>query len=244
MSCSCEINCAPATLGDLVTVINGPMYAGKTTELSIQMMQHRSKRRKVMVVISALDTRIKRYSCNALETHSEIGLIVQSSDIVTVRSIEEIPVEQYMPYDVVCIDEAQFIQGDVYNWVLVAALEHRKRVIVCGLNLWKDKTPVYITTMLVASGANNRFLASDCQRCHRKGVAIYSPQIGAYISDDTRERLNIGRAELRGSNFDAIPEQIDVACDTDAKIRPGGIETYAASCPACYEHIAVHGIKT
>ena len=233
---------SPSKIESNILVIWGPMYAGKTTEMSIKVLKLRQKHKRVMLVASNIDDRYKKSGSTSLEMHSNLGLTFAPEDVEIVTSIDEISYERISGYDVVCIDEGQFIEGDLVQWVITAAVMFDKRVIIGGLNMWHDKKPIESLAHLVSIGAQSKFLFSQCQVCGEHDIATFSPRIRrTNMHSDTKKRLIENRARLRSSGADGVPEDVENTLSKayfDSHIKIGGKDLYAAACYGCYTKVA------
>jgi thymidine kinase len=111
-----------------ISLIIGPMYSGKTTELIKQLNTYSLLNMKVLYINHILDNRSDIFS-----THNpsikDLGRGVdgmKSSDI----SLE---MNTIMSYDVIGIDEAQLFDK-IYDVIMYIAETLNKRVIVAGLS--------------------------------------------------------------------------------------------------------------
>ena len=133
-------------------LIIGCMFSGKTTELHRRAMRHRAIGRRVLVATP--DTRATR---RAAET--------------TIASVEDI---DFARYDVVALDEAQFV--DVLG--LVPHLE-TTLCIVAGLNGSFQRKPFGNLLQLVPHADDVVFCKALCARCRDGTPATFSKRLGA-----------------------------------------------------------------
>lgn len=107
-----------------IEVICGSMFSGKTEELIRRIRRAEIARQRVKVFKPKIDT---RYSDMEIVSHSE-----QSYPSEMVETAEEI-LEKSFDYEVIGIDEAQFLGEDIVE-VCQRLADSGKRVIVAGLD--------------------------------------------------------------------------------------------------------------
>lgn len=107
-----------------IEVICGSMFSGKTEELIRRIRRAEIARQRVKVFKPKIDT---RYSDMEIVSHSE-----QSYPSEMVEKAEEI-LEKSFDYEVIGIDEAQFLGEDIVE-VCQRLADSGKRVIVAGLD--------------------------------------------------------------------------------------------------------------
>lgn len=109
-----------------IELIMGPMFSGKTTTLINRIRHEQSNGKKVCVIKNELD---KRYDNNQLCTHDGERI---DSTYVTSSLKSLLDDENFMNYDVYCIDEGQFF-NDLITFI---RNEHilKSQVYVAALN--------------------------------------------------------------------------------------------------------------
>ena len=107
-----------------IEVICGSMFSGKTEELIRRIRRAEIARQRVKVFKPKIDT---RYSDMEIVSHSE-----QSYPSEMIEKAEEI-LEKSFDYEVIGIDEAQFLGEDIVE-VCQRLADSGKRVIVAGLD--------------------------------------------------------------------------------------------------------------
>src|ERR1043166_9139768 len=108
-----------------IEVIAGPMFSGKSEELTRRLRRAKIARQKVQVFKPEIDA---RFSNDHIVSHSEIR-----HESVNVRSAEDIRQSVEPDTEVVGIDEGQFFDNDLIAVVNELA-ERGIRVIVAGLD--------------------------------------------------------------------------------------------------------------
>ena len=113
----------------VLTVISGPMFAGKTTELQRRVVAARALGQHVIVVKPARDT---RYATDAIVTHTGERVAAKSvSDATDLLKLVE--AEQTTP-SLVAIDEIHFFASEVVA-PIHTLLDRGVSVIVAGCDL-------------------------------------------------------------------------------------------------------------
>lgn len=139
-----------------LTVITGPMYSGKTTELLSFVEIYRLGRKKVAVFKPKIDN---RYHSTKIVSHSGDGV-----EAFTVERPEEI--WKYIDEETrgVFVDEVQFFSRDLFD--VVRELLNRGIDVFCaGLDLTHKQNPFETTAMLLSLADTVIKKKAVCQRC-------------------------------------------------------------------------------
>lgn len=163
-----------------LTVIVGPMYSGKTTELLSYMEIYKLGRKKTLLFKPALDV---RYGTSVVKTHS--GLEAQAVPVEFTKDM--------LPYlrekvDAVFIDEVQFFDKDLVKLVR-KLLDENVNVFCAGLDMTFKQNP-FETTMLLLALANE--VTKKKAVCHVCGE--YNATLTYKISDNDSE-IDVGGKE-------------------------------------------------
>ncbi|MHB1830373.1 MAG: thymidine kinase [Candidatus Micrarchaeaceae archaeon] len=146
-----------------LTVIIGPMFAGKTKRL-IKEVQKESKGRKVILFKSAMDN---RYSAAEVVSHDGLRMhaeILGNGD-ACISSLEAAARE----YEVIAIDEGQFWQGTKgFADALDRIASNSRSVYVALLNKDIYGNPFEVSKDLVAIADRIHFIESRCSKCGGK----------------------------------------------------------------------------
>lgn len=145
-----------------LTVICGPMFAGKTTSL-IQIATAAS----ATVFKPAFDTRYAEEECV-----SHDGECIPAYAIRSIYDIAEVGSKG--PY---CIDEVQFMDGDRYdgNFIedVTTLLDYGIDIYAFGLDLSAAGEPFPVTAKLLALADNVSKIASTCFVCAGKATKTF-----------------------------------------------------------------------
>lgn len=175
-----------------LTVICGPMYAGKTTELLKRILWARNGESKaVLVVKPSFDN---RYSDTKIVSHD--GLSVDALSITKWYDVGSLIDDA----ELVCFDEVQFFQEPHFDpeyvgervgiiHVIRSLLSRGTDVVCSGLDMdWKG-SPFPITADLVAMADEVLKITANCTQCGRPAGKTFK-KVG---SEDTVE---LGATEL------------------------------------------------
>ena len=110
-----------------ITLITGPMFAGKTTELLRQLKVHQEAGQKCVLIKHASDN---RYSAQA-EVVTHDGLTAEAIECNSLTNMPDEDMSQCMASHVIGIDEGQFFE-DLVEFCDTMACGYKK-VIVAGL---------------------------------------------------------------------------------------------------------------
>lgn len=144
-----------------LTVICGPMYASKTTELLKRILWARNGQEKdVLVVKPAFDD---RYAETRIVTHD--GLSVNAQSITTWEQVKR----KADFADIVFIDELQFFDGERFAEDIVqivkVLLSEGKNVVANGLDMDIEGDPFPTTSRLMAMADEVVKMKSNCSVC-------------------------------------------------------------------------------
>jgi len=157
-----------------ISVICGPMYAGKTTQLMKKARKHRYANKKVLVVKPSIDD---RFGKSEAVSHDNIRM-----DAVSLNLLSDC-FSMIDDFDVICIEEGQFFHDLTISSDLLANMG--KHVIISMLNGTFERTKFPL------SDSNNIFCIADdiimlkavCVECGNN--AVYSK-----LKNETKHRDN------------------------------------------------------
>lgn len=152
-----------------LTVVCGPMYGGKTTELLKRVLWARSgQERDTLVVKPAFDD---RYSDTRIMTHD--GLSVNAQSITAWKQIEK----KAEFADAIFLDEIQFFEGERFTGDIVAIVKDLltagKSVVANGLDMDIHGNPFRITALLMAMADEVVKTKSNCSQCGQPATKTY-----------------------------------------------------------------------
>jgi thymidine kinase len=112
----------------MLTVIVGPMFSGKTSEIIRRIKRYQLAGNKTIIYKPAIDV---RYSIEDVNSHD--GLKYPARIIPNDEKGISILTNEYKFYDVIGIDEIQFFPSSIVY--LIDEISYEKDVIAAGLNL-------------------------------------------------------------------------------------------------------------
>ena len=135
-----------------LTLITGPMFSGKSTELIRCVEKYIIGGYKVLVIKPGKDTR-QRYVKSRFGKELECKQAEHADDIVSMAE----------PYEVVAIDEAQFLPG--IHHCVDKLLKNGKRVFVAGLDVQSEGKWFGDVFALLAWASEVIKLTAVCEDC-------------------------------------------------------------------------------
>jgi len=145
-----------------LTVICGPMYAGKSTELLKSILLARTLYSKAVLVIKP--TFDNRYAASKIVSHD--GLSVDAKSISEWDQIAPLATDA----DMVCIDEIQFFQEPNYTGDIVEEIRQLlitgTDVTVGGLDMDWIGNPFPVTARLMAMADEVKKIKANCTQCN------------------------------------------------------------------------------
>lgn len=139
-----------------LTVILGPMFAGKTTELIKEMKRLENAGYKTLLIKPKIDN---RYSSTDVITHTGFGIECKVSD-TNFESLSEIINEN--DFDVLGIDEFQFFENNPRLIEFIKKLSIEKEVFLAALNLDFRGKPWEIVKEILPFATDIRVLSAIC----------------------------------------------------------------------------------
>ncbi len=163
-----------------LTVIVGPMYSGKTTELLSFLEIYKLGRKKTLLFKPALDV---RYGIDVVRTHS--GLEAQAVSIECSKNM--------LPYlkekvDAVFIDEVQFFDKDLVR-IVRKLLDENVNVFCAGLDMTFKQNPFETTMLLLALADEVIKKKAVCHLCGEHNATL------SYKISDGDAEIDVGGKE-------------------------------------------------
>lgn len=144
--------------GGWLELIVGPMFSGKSEELIRRVTRACIAQQRVQVFKPAIDL---RYQKDALASHNG-----RTFKAIPVQSVAEMAQAFDANSHVIAIDEAQFLDDALADWVDARA-DEGYRVIVAGLDLDFRAEPFGIMPELMARAEHVDKLTAVCMQCGR-----------------------------------------------------------------------------
>lgn len=176
-----------------LTVITGPMFAGKTTELIRVIQRYRVLNKRAVIFNHASDTRYAAAG-GAIATHVGLTWAARS-----VYALGEIAPAELVGVDLVVIDEAQFfpdLVATVRRWL--AEWPHID-IVASGLNGDAEQRPFGQVLDLIPLAEDVIHLTALCLRCNDGTPAHFSVRKPAPRTEESaahaRGIVHIGGAD-------------------------------------------------
>jgi len=150
-----------------LTMIYGPMNAGKTEKLKATVMERHGVGRSIMLINSVIDMRSDAVHSGILSSHNKhIGDLPEDIHQVKCRRLSEISNNEIKQYDIIAIDESQFFEDIlmVKTWVL----HYHKTVIVSGLLATSEGTMFGDYYKLLPFASKVKPLSALCTYCMKE----------------------------------------------------------------------------
>lgn len=145
-----------------IEVICGSMFSGKTEELIRRVNRAVIAQQRVIIFKPAMDTR-----------YDEVQVVSHNRNAVLSKPVQQVSeiLEQAEGYDVIAIDEAQFLEEGLIE-VCMQLANAGRRVIVTGLDMDFRGKPFGIMPALMSVAEYVTKLHAICMRCG--GLASFS----------------------------------------------------------------------
>jgi thymidine kinase len=157
-----------------LTLIIGPMFSGKTTELLRIVERAEAISRTTIVINHSIDIRYTDIS-SSVSTHTK-----RTHDCIPLDSLEKIFEKEYYTIleksSLIAINEGQFFT-DLYPAVMKLVEYHHKDVVVCGLDSDYLRKPFMSILSLIPLANSLIKLTSLCSECRSGKEAIHSKRV-------------------------------------------------------------------
>lgn len=156
-------------------MILGCMFSGKTTELLRRVDKLTAIGKKVLVIHSPLDTRVKG---DLVQTHNGITKLA-----TTFNSLKDVPYDQY---DAVAIDEGQFFDD------ILTVIPHLDNILImiAGLNGSFSKKNIGHLHQLLPHADDIIFKKAYCASCREITPAVFSKKLS-----DSKKEIEVGASD-------------------------------------------------
>lgn len=163
-----------------IEVICGPMFSGKTEELLRRIRRAQIARLDVASFKPRIDN---RYSENCIASHdgnTQNSILIDNSEDVRVETL----IRRY--YDVVAIEEVQFLDDGIIDVIKELVYENNKTVIVAGLDMDYTGRPFPITSQLLGLAEKILKLPAVCSTCGKKATKTFKKE------SDNKDIIEVG----------------------------------------------------
>ena len=145
-------------MGD-INVYSGPMKCGKTQEILNEYKRQLIAGKNVKMFKPSIDT---RSASNIVASRNGIDI-----PAIPISQISDI---QNYDADVYCIDEFQFLKGDVD--IIQQLADSGKKFFIAGLNLTSEKKPFGKMADLLCIADNVQMQSAICDRCKNENAVF------------------------------------------------------------------------
>ncbi len=146
-------------MGD-INVYSGPMKCGKTEQILSEYKRQLIAGKKVLMFKPTIDTRV---SNNVVASRN--GIDIPAISIGNLSDLKKYDADVY------CIDEFQFLDGDVN--IISEMANNGKKFFISGLNLTAERKPFGKMPDLLCIADNITMLTAICDNCKNEN-AIFS----------------------------------------------------------------------
>jgi len=164
-----------------LSIILGPMFSGKSTELIRKIRLAKTINKKVLVIKPKIDN---RYDDNKVVSHSFESEICQTVD--NLESLDLIIIN----YDLIVIDEGQFF-SDLKQYVLKWLDINHKDIIIGGLDGDFERKPIGQILELIPYSDKCVKINSLCKMCNNGNEGIFTHRISKQLTN----QIEIGGSE-------------------------------------------------
>jgi thymidine kinase len=221
-----------------LTIVIGPMFAGKTTELQRRIKRDIHACRRVCIIKYGKD---ERYSKNNLSTHDQ-------SHIRPTFSVETLAAvgDAWLEYDTIAVDEGQFFP-DLVEFCQRAA-DSGKTVIVSALDGDFLRRPFGKVCDLIPMAEEVVKITAVCMACHERDAHFTRRTVDSTATEliggaesyiavcrdcyNTENPPTPGRMNRYKMNVKEVERMTLRGMRSSAEIRPDGSENSNASAPA------------
>lgn len=185
----------------LITLIVGPMFAGKSQELLGRLERHEIVGQRILLINNARDTRKESGEANGagvISTHRKNSLCLSHATEISVLTIGEVPIELVEECQAIGIDEAQFFPDieKVIEWVT----DLHKNVYVAGL-ISTSEGKIFGSVYKLIPFSKMIQLTAVCEMCHKQhGVIVEATMTKCLVQKDSDEL--VGSSEYIPVCFD------------------------------------------
>lgn len=145
-------------MGD-INVYSGPMKCGKTQQILNEYKRQLIAGKKVKMFKPSIDTREGR---NVVASRN--GIDIPATIINKISDLEKYDAEVY------CIDEFQFLKGNVK--VIEQMADSGKKFFISGLNLTAEKKPFGKMADLLCIADNITMMTAICDNCKNENAVF------------------------------------------------------------------------
>ena len=173
-------------------IIIGPMMSGKTTSLLYKLNTLHNIGLNILYINHSIDNRNDKCFSSHSEHIQKNNYLFEQIKIRSFKQIDSLLKHTLSHYDVIGIDEAQFYDQDILDFVSYVVDDLKKYVIIAGLNGSFERKPFGHILQLIPLADSIINLHSYCKLCIDNHVI--SPGLFTHrLSNDT-SLISVGDA--------------------------------------------------
>lgn len=156
-----------------IEIIHGCMFAGKTTELIKNYQYYKMLNKNILVINSNKDTRSEKGSL-CTHTNKTVPCITIS------KLLPLIDTKDYLESNVIMIEEAQFFDNELIEFVMSSSEKYNKKVIVAGLILdcYRKKFGYILDLIPLADKVTHlKAICTECNKIGKESEAIFTKRL-------------------------------------------------------------------
>lgn len=169
-------------------ILLGSMYSAKTSALLRKLSQFAEMGLQVLYINHGIDTR----ATTDYSTHSKL-LREGTINIPTVKTtnLESLDIEYLIKFDVIGIDEAQFFDANIVQFVLNLVEDHNKYLLVAGLDGTYKRNKFGHILDLIPYADNVTKLHAYCKPCSQRSKTLRAA-IFTHYNGDSNDLIVVG----------------------------------------------------
>ena len=161
----------------------GPMFSGKSTELIKNIRLYKIINKKVLVIKPTIDN---RYNNKCIVSHTG-----EKEECIITDDLEHILEQTIKQYDVIIIDEGQFLKS-LKKYCLLWVEKYNKHIIIGGLDGDFQRNPIGEILDLIPYADKYTKLCALCTYCNNGTIAIFSKR----INNNNNNIILVGGADV------------------------------------------------
>lgn len=150
-------------LGMSLVLILGPMFSGKTTEMGTMLSRFLAIGKRVVIIRHPFDVR-EFESHNPIVSYGKVFDTIKTDKLLTLDMSK---------YDVIGIEETQFFDGDIVEFVINMIEKQGKMIIANGLIGNFKREPMGHIHRLIPLADEFTFMRAICMNC-KKSEGLFS----------------------------------------------------------------------
>ena len=166
-----------------LSVITGPMFCGKSEELTRRLSIAAYANARILLVKPAQDNREDRNAFEFVRKNKKLSRYrhIKTTSIKTVAELREL-INDFCP-NIIALDEVQFFPNQLPKFLdklLVNNADSDLEIVASGLdmNAWREPYPITMKLLAMANSVDKK--TSVCLKCRGKnGPAVFTHKKGS-----------------------------------------------------------------